>query len=213
MKPRVSHKDYWEIVGAQKRPLDGDAWIHRYINKISEGPLRILDLGCGYGNETKYLLSAGHDVLSVDLSPSIIERMQLAVPNSNGIVFDMAEDDWGIFQTSQFDVVVASLSLHYFGELATVRIMDEVKRILKPDGKLYARVNSASDVAHGAGDGIMIEKNFYIDNKRGTTKRFFDENDVKRFFKPLGDIKFKEIQSTWNGKAKPVFEIVVVNKK
>lgn len=36
--------------------------------------------------------------------------------------------------------------------------MEEIKRILKPNGNLLARVNSISDLNYGAGQGQKIEK-------------------------------------------------------
>lgn len=212
MKGRISHKEYWEDV-AKKPAVECKAWSNRYIGKAQNGSrLVILDIGCGRGLETEYCLLAGHKVVSADLAQGMIDHVRLTVPGSNGIVFDMENDDWKVFKANQFDVVIASLCLHYFDDETTVRIIKEIQRVLKPNGKLYARVNSINDFVHGAGNGVEIQKNFYIDKERGITKRYFDESDVQRFFKPLGEIKYQELKVKYFGTLKVVFE-VIVNKK
>ena len=50
------------------------------------------------------------------------------------------------------------------------------------------RVNSVNDVNHGAGQGVEIEPHLY-ETETGTLKRFFDEADLKSFFKDY-DIEF-----------------------
>jgi len=214
MDGRVSHKDYWEEIAKKEPKAEGEVWTNRYIENASTwAALKILDLGCGRGYETAYCMGEGHDVVSADLALGMIMHLQSKVPGSKGIVFDMAKSDWEIFKTNQFDAVIASLSLHYFDERTTARIIKEIQRVLRPGGKLYARVNSAYDFAYGAGNGDEIERNFYVDRERGTTKRYFDEKDVKRFFEPLGDLKYEEMKITYFGGKKVVFEIVVENKK
>ena len=89
---------------------------------------------------------------------------------------------------NSFDVVIADLSLHYFREEDTFKILNDIKRILTNDGYLIFRVNSINDVNHGAGEGNEIEHHLYeTSDKR--LKRFFDEEDVKHFFKDF-DIKY-----------------------
>lgn len=212
---QVTIQKFWDDVIERGTHKGGDQWLYRHIDNVANGAdqLMILDLGCGHGLETDYLLRAGHQVLSADFSQGMLAKMHATVPGSQGIRFDMESDDWTQFRENQFDVIVASSSLHYFKEEVTVKIVGELRRILKPKGKLIARVNSVSDIIHGAGDGELVEENFYIDRTRGIPKRYFDLKAVKRFFAPLGSINIKEVQGTYNGKPKMSFEFVVVNGK
>ena len=86
------------------------------------------------------------------------------------------------FDDNSFEIVIADLCLHYFREKDTFNLISEINRILKKDGHLIFRVNSINDVNHAAGQGTEIEKHLYSteDNR---LKRFFDENDIKYFFK------------------------------
>ena len=56
-----------------------------------------------------------------------------------------------------------------------------LKRVLKPKGLLFFRVNSVKDVNYGAGEGKEIEPHLY-ETDDGRLKRFFDLNDIQKFF-------------------------------
>ena len=84
------------------------------------------------------------------------------------------------FGDEMFEFVLANKSIHYFSEKETKQLISELYRIIKQNGTFAFVVNSINDSNFGAGQGIMLETNYY--EVRGTTKRFFDENTLKRFF-------------------------------
>lgn len=99
---------------------------------------RILDAGCGSGPLAAELVARGADVTGFDGSPAMIDlarrRLGGTVPLT---VHDLAEPL--PFEDESYDVVVASLVLHYLedwdGPLA------ELRRVLRPGGRLVASVN------------------------------------------------------------------------
>lgn len=99
------------------------------------------------------------------------------------------------------------MSLHYFDEQTTKSIMQEIKRILTPNGHLIARVNSTADINHGAGQGKKIGENFYF--VEGYNKRFFDVSDAKKFFSIIGKAEIKEADMLRYSKPKKVIEVNV----
>ena len=86
------------------------------------------------------------------------------------------------FEDNFTDLMICDLSLHYFRERTTFEVLEEIKRVLKPDGILLFRVNSVKDVNHGAGEGKEIEPHLY-ETSDGRYKRFFNQEDIERFFK------------------------------
>ncbi len=77
-------------------------------------------------------------------------------------------------------MVLASLSLHYFGWAETCDLVDRVRDALAPEGVLLCRLNSINDHHFGASGHPEIEKNFYeVD---GAPKRFFDREAIDRLF-------------------------------
>lgn len=88
--------------------------------------------------------------------------------------------------------------------------MNEIKRILKKDGILLARVARIDDCNLGG----KLEINFCLD---GTyIKRYFDEADVKDYFGLIGKLQYKKTSMVINeeySKQKKLFEIKVIKKQ
>ena len=167
--------------------LNYDSWLDNYSDVIDGCQSEIIDLGCGSGNDTLYLIDKGKKVISCDYSINAINNIKKKFPEVYDTkCFNMLD---GLpFDDNSFDIVIADLSLHYFREEDTFKIINEIKRVLTDKGSLIFRVNSINDVNHGAGEGIEIEHHLYeTSDKR--LKRFFDEKDIKYFFKDF-DIEF-----------------------
>lgn len=75
------------------------------------------------------------------------------------------------FSDDSFELIIADLSLYYFKELDTIKILKEIRRILASGGHLIFRVNSVNDVNYGAGKGKIIEHHLY-ETSDGRLKRF-----------------------------------------
>ena len=123
--------------------LKGENWLHRHIAILPQGA-NVLELGCGEGYDSAYLLGQGMKVLSTDLQQGHLDKTrQVAGENVKTQILDLlSKENWEKLADNSFDVVMASLCLHYFSPQETERIINEIKRVLKPNGKLLARVNS-----------------------------------------------------------------------
>lgn len=164
-----------------------DDWLDDFsdITNICSTP--ILDLGCGSGNDTLYLINKGKKVISCDQSSNAIKNIKKNFKEVYDTkCFNMLD---GLpFNDNYFQVIIADLCLHYFKEKDTYMILDEILRILSRNGHLIFRVNSINDINHGAGEGKEIEYHLYeTSDKR--LKRFFDEEDIRYFFKKF-DIRY-----------------------
>ncbi len=168
-----------------------DLWLDEYKD-IFDKNNEILDLGCGIGADTLYLLERGYKVLSCDFSHSALKSIEDNIKGSKTLYLNMM-DKFPI-EDNKYLVVIADLSLHYFDDKTTKHIMMEIKRILKNNGVLLARVASVNDFNFGAGEGKELEKNFYFEG--AYTKRFFDLEDVNKYFGIIGKVEAKETSMT-----------------
>lgn len=69
------------------------------------------------------------------------------------------------FDDASFDVIYARLSLHYFTDVVTKSVFNEIARILKPGGTLHFMCKSTDDGLRGQGDEIeadMYELNGHV---------------------------------------------------
>ena len=172
-----------------------DLWLDEYKDILEQNKDReILDLGCGIGADTLYLLERGYNVLSCDFSNEALKSIQNNIPNSKTVYLDMMK---GFpIEDNTYSLIIADLSLHYFDNETTIHIMKEIKRILKSDGILLSRVASVNDFNFGAGIGEQLEKNYYFEGDY--TKRFFDLDDVNKYFGIIGSVEAEETQMTRN---------------
>ena len=199
--------DFWNNAQATYS-TDGEeysSWLDKYAERISSCTTKVLDLGCGIGYDSDYLTKKGLEIIACDFSDVALKRLKERVPNVETMLLDISEPL--PFANDSFDLIVADLSLHYFDEKTTEKIMGEIERILTPNGCLLARVNSIYDVNHGAGDGEKIEDNYYFVG--GYNKRFFTIEDAERFFSIIGNVKAKEENMSKYNKPKMVIEVEV----
>ena len=191
-----------------------DNWLDDYKDILNKNKnFEILDLGCGIGADTLYLIERGFKVLSCDFSLEALENIKKNISNSQTQYLDMIETF--PLASESYALIIADLSLHYFDNETTIHIMSEIKRILKNNGILLARVASVKDFNFGAGIGEQLEKNFYFEGDY--TKRFFDSEDVNKYFSIIGKVEFSETTMIRNeeeySKPKILYQIKVQKGK
>jgi 2-polyprenyl-3-methyl-5-hydroxy-6-metoxy-1,4-benzoquinol methylase len=100
--------------------------------------MRILDLGCGGGDQAKVFAAKGYDVVGIDIAPSLIEfaAEQFDKEGLEGSfeVGDMREIDYD----SEFDAcVVLSGTFGFFGDEEDQDLLRSIARALKISGKTF----------------------------------------------------------------------------
>jgi ubiquinone/menaquinone biosynthesis C-methylase UbiE len=90
---------------------------------------KVLCVGCGTGEECKYLSSQGAEVVGIDISKGLIEVARKNFPTLEFKAMDMEHLK---FPNESFDYVYSSLTLHYVPKW--LQTLKQVYRVLKPDG-------------------------------------------------------------------------------
>lgn len=201
---------YWDDLHANLSARDSpgqeprvDPWV---LDELARLPrvARVLELGCGRGHLAELLHAAGYDVHATDISPVALADLRHRAPGVHTTALDHAQPL--PFAEATFDAVVADLSLHYFAADVTRRIFGEIARVLRADGHLLMRVNSAGDASYGAGVGREVEPGFY--EHRDHYKRFFDEAMVRDFLAGWRDIRIRHGSTDRFGRTKHLLEAV-----
>ena len=189
-----SYVDIWNDLHknfALKNKPKYDEWLEEFETIISNVETEIVDLGCGVtGNNTLYLLEKGKKVVSCDFAEEALNVVK-TIKGSKTLKFDMLDEF--PFEDNSTDLVIADLSLHYFKEKDTNRIISEIKRILKPNGYLFFRLNSTNSTEYKKiieNGEKEIESNLFF--SKNMEKRFFDEKDINKFFKDFKIIIMRE---------------------
>ena len=96
----------------------------------------ILDLGCGPGNITRYLLSKRPDfhVLGVDLAPNMVSRAKVNNPTAEFLVADCRNIS-AIGRS--FDAIICGFCLPYLSKPEVEKLFEDMPSLLYPSGLLY----------------------------------------------------------------------------
>ena len=159
-------------------------WLQPYAGQLRHK--NVLELGCGSGIDTKALSQWATSLVACDLSPRVD-------PTVNAVVMTVDHSDSLPFTFGQFDVVVASLCLHYFHWQHTEAIVADIARLLTPNGLLICRLNSDRDIHYGAVGHREIEAGLF--DVAGSAKRFFARADVLHLFREHWHVEELTLQS------------------
>ena len=97
--------------------------------------LKILDFGCGIGTGCKYLKEKfkNAEITGIDVSEESIEQ---ALKNVSDVKF-VKYDGKNIPYENEFDIIYTSCVFHHIDKKEHKSIISQLKKALKPDGKLY----------------------------------------------------------------------------
>jgi SAM-dependent methyltransferase len=96
---------------------------------------RVLEIGCGAGRLTGYLIELGQRVHGIDVSPMMIAHCREAYPAGDFSVMDLR--DLSGFEEESLDVVVATNNvLDVLDDSERRRVLREIGRVLRPGGLL-----------------------------------------------------------------------------
>ncbi len=203
-------KKYLKEHEGEKLDFVDDIWVTEYSDIFDNIPRgKALDLGCGIGQFTKFMLDNGFNVVSADISAEALGRLKKAFPSVEVVQLDMSEKL--PFNDGKFELVIANLSIHYFDEKTTEQLMSEIKRILKPGGYFIGSVNSAKGFEFIKGKVEKLEENYYSEGN-GREVRLWDKEQFDRFFKDFEKIVLEEVRITrWN-RPKDMSEFIYKSK-
>ncbi|WP_298223350.1 class I SAM-dependent methyltransferase [Flavobacterium sp.] len=97
---------------------------------------KLLELGCGPGNITKYLLEKRPDfkIQAVDIAPNMIQLAQQNIPNATFKVMDVREIN---SIEKQFDAIMCGFCIPYLSESDVSKLVADCHQLLKENGLLY----------------------------------------------------------------------------
>jgi 2-polyprenyl-3-methyl-5-hydroxy-6-metoxy-1,4-benzoquinol methylase len=101
---------------------------------------KVLDYGCGAGDNACLLAACGAEVWGFDLSPVSIEKAKRRAELmglSNRTHFDVFPAGQTSYTNEQFDMVICFAILHHLHTMLD-DVYREINRITKPGGKYYA---------------------------------------------------------------------------
>ena len=117
------------LVGPFLRP------VRNSVRRIAgeSGCRRILDIGCGTGEQANMLASDGFIAAGIDLSPAMLSK---AVTGDQRAGFFLGDAEKLPFLSGSFDCILLSLVVHEMNYSTAVGVVNDALRVLAPWGKL-----------------------------------------------------------------------------
>jgi SAM-dependent methyltransferase len=150
----LDQRSIWEGMYEDRPERSGDTGQTEFAIQVAgllKSTLRILELGCGPGDDARYFASLGH----MRDNPRF-EVHDIAAPFER--------------PAASFDLIYARLSLHYFPDSVMRNIFREMHRLLAPEGLLAFICKSTLDPLYGK--GRLIERDMFEDHH---VRHFFSE--------------------------------------
>lgn len=127
-----------DFIAWARKPRHDSYWLfHRdqFLELLPAPGRRTLDLGCGEGRLSRDLKAIGHDIVAVDLSPTMLAAASEADPDLEAHLVDAADLP---FDDASFDLVVAFMSLQDMDDVDGA--IAEAARVLEPGGRFCIAV-------------------------------------------------------------------------
>lgn len=149
----------------QNRYMDVSAYsngLDYFCDKISDNA-SVLELACGPGNISKYILQRKPciDFLGTDLSPNMI---RLAKQNCSGAMFHVQDSRDFTNITKKYDGIICGFLLPYLNRLEVEHLINDIYVSLKDNGHLYLStiedLNENSKIETGS-TGDQLYMNYY----------------------------------------------------
>jgi|SRR3989344_5479509 len=172
-----------------------DWWVSgtdKFIELIKPRGL-VLDVGCGGGTKSKYLISRGLKVVGIDISENMINIAKTEVPEGKFIVMDLTEV--GDLE-DMFDGIFMQAVLLHIPKKDVPNILKSVISKLKSGGYLYIAVKEK--MPSGVEEEIKIENDYGYDYERFFS--YFTVEELEKYFKDLKlEIVFVKNSPSKNG--------------
>lgn len=155
-------------------------------HRPSQGPVRVVELGCGAGNNLWFLAREGFETAGIDASAAAVAAAQERL-RRDGLEADIRLGDFTSlpWPDAFFDLAIDRGALTHTTPAAAAAAVCETRRVLKPGGRMFFDPFASDDT--GATSGRLREDGARDHISKGRTQgigqiTFYDADDIDRLF-------------------------------
>lgn len=132
-----------------------------FCARLEKPGARILEIGCGPGNITRYLLCKrpDFDLLATDVAPNMVELARKNNPTAQCEVLDCRDLNR---LDSPFDGIVCGFCLPYLSKDDCSRLLRDCSGLLNPGGVLYLSAIEGDYARSGYETGRSTENTMFV---------------------------------------------------
>lgn len=168
------------------------------IRKRSKRKIKILDLGCAGGRDTKFFVAKGYDVIGIDFSKEMIKYAKKHVPEA--IFYKMSIEDID-FSENSFNGVWANASFQHIKKKDLPNVLRKVYKSMTQGGIFFL------DLRVGKSEREESTKEYGAPIKRFFA--YYSEKEITNYLKAAGFkiIKIKIFSDIFHGKKRKKIRI------
>lgn len=177
----------------EERFMDLDLYNETYdfiCQSIVRQKADILEIGCGPGNITKYLLNRRPDfqILGIDIAPNMIALAEKNNPSARFAVMDCRDI---CTLGTPFDAIIGGFCLPYLSQTESEQLIADAAQLLSDDGFIYLSFVEGQPHQSGFKTGSAGDRTYFYYHELEHLKRMLHENG----FEALKTFKVKYEQS------------------
>ncbi len=163
-------------------------------NSVTKPKAKLLEIGCGPGNITKYLLSKrpDFDIFGIDIAPNMIELAKKNNPTASFAVIDSRQIN---HLETKYDGIIGGFCLPYLSHTESNELIANAYDLLNENGLIYLSFvegdPAESNFKVGSGGRVYFYFHNLDDLKKQLIKTEFDEIETFR-------IKYKTSETTFD---------------
>jgi len=163
----------------QEKFMNVDAYapgLDFFCRQIKKEGAEILELACGPGNITRYLLNKRPDfkILGIDLAPNMVSLARINNPTARFEVMDCKTI--GSLEKA-YDALMCGFCLPYLSKEDALKLIKDAAQLLKPGGVLYLSTMEDDYSKSGLKKGSSGDEMFMHYHEGGYLLKAFKEND------------------------------------
>lgn len=174
-------------------------------NVVIKNKATILEIGCGSGNITRYLLSKRPDfnIFGIDIAPNMIELAKINNPKANFAVMDsrnISEIE------TKYDAIVCGFCLPYLSETDSQKLIFEANYLLNNSGFLYLSFVEGDPNKSGFQAGSTGNRSYFYYHNLDQLKAQLLQNSFE-------DLKIFKVEYKKSEKEQDIHTIITAKKK
>jgi len=181
---------------------------------------KLLEIGCGTGSNFQLYHKEQFDSFGIDGSKVALNQAKKMMSKQNiRINLTLGDVEKLPFNENFFDYIVDIECLYSNDERSTKKILNEIHRVLKTNGKFFSISFGTKTSGYKLGKKLKNDRNTYLDTKEGALKkdykliRYMDKKDISRIYKNFEIINIDEINRTKNNGSIQIQEWIIVCQK
>ncbi|MEY4926664.1 MAG: hypothetical protein RI894_1100 [Bacteroidota bacterium] len=148
-----------------------------FCEQLTKPQPDILEIGCGPGNITRYILRKRPDfaIYGIDIAPKMVELAKKNNPTAQFGVMDSRDIDSLV---RKFDAIICGFCLPYLSELDAIKLIADFKNILADNGLVYLSFVAGKSQQSGYQTGSSGDRTYFYYHDLEKIKTLFAANNL-----------------------------------